>query len=188
MSDYPHTCDCGSPCYKGATRVECSNAQCHHYKRVDCEATNPCRTTYDEHLEALAGFAAEPPTIAPEGTLAKIDDSGQIFLKGKWIKLSRSTFEYLTMASSKPQGFDAVPLRPNEPPNRNGYVFLPEVLEKITRSEPVLLQAGMKLEVHWSISLDEAAALAGREVVVDQIPASALLEDGECGIRVRLKR
>ena len=92
---------------------------------------------------ALAGLAVEPPTRAPEGTLAKIGDCGQIFLKGKWIKLSRSTFEYLRVASSESQGFDAVPLRPNELPNRNGDVFLPEVLEKITRSEPVLLQTGM---------------------------------------------
>jgi len=30
MSDYPHTCACGSPCYQGLTTVKCSNPRCRH--------------------------------------------------------------------------------------------------------------------------------------------------------------
>jgi hypothetical protein len=33
MSEFPHTCDCGSPCYRGAAKIECTNLKCQHGKQ-----------------------------------------------------------------------------------------------------------------------------------------------------------
>lgn len=32
LSAYPHTCSCGSPCYEGAFKVDCTNPKCKHHK------------------------------------------------------------------------------------------------------------------------------------------------------------
>ena len=31
--DYPHTCDCGAPAYRGLNKIECSDPRCTHGNR-----------------------------------------------------------------------------------------------------------------------------------------------------------
>lgn len=32
MNEYPHTCQCGAPCYEGMTKIKCSSPTCRHYE------------------------------------------------------------------------------------------------------------------------------------------------------------